>query len=218
MLSQLDVFADDELRSAAMNMAIDEALLQCSSSPALRFYKWRRPSVSFGYFGTFAAVAEEHGDRELVRRWTGGGTVLHGDDLTYSITLSAAVAAQFRSSRAVYTAVHEAIRRALTSPAGATLATAAAPKISDACFANAVQADVIVDGRKIAGAAQRRSWTGLLHQGSIQYDALPADFRERFARQLCGALQWKTFWPDLLARAQQIAEHRYATDAWLRLR
>lgn len=218
MLSQLDVFRDDELHSAAMNMAIDEALLEVSSSPALRFYRWKSPSLSFGYFGTFASVAEEHECRELVRRWTGGGIVLHGEDLTYSITLPAVLAAQFRSSRAVYMRVHEAIRQALTSPARAILATEAAPKISDACFANAVQADVIADGRKIAGAAQRRTRVGLLHQGSIQYDALPVNFADRFTKQLCGAFELKTFSPGLLERAEQISAHRYATEAWLRLR
>ena len=42
---------------AAMNMAIDEALLEFSQEPTLRFYGWRRPSLSFGYFGKFADVA-----------------------------------------------------------------------------------------------------------------------------------------------------------------
>jgi len=36
------------------------------------------------------------------------------------------------------------------------------------CFANPVPADVMMDGRKIAGAAQRRARRGLLQQGSIQ--------------------------------------------------
>src|SRR2546423_1117404 len=41
-------------------------------------------------------------------------------------------------------------------------------RYSDNCFANPVRADVLLDGRKIAGAAQRRTTRGLLHQGSIQ--------------------------------------------------
>ncbi len=87
ILPDLLVLHDLEPRAAALNMALDEALLQTVTQPVLRFYRWRRPALSFGYFGRFADVAAEASARELVRRWTGGGIVLHGADLTYSIIL-----------------------------------------------------------------------------------------------------------------------------------
>ena len=52
------------------------------------------------------------------------------------------------------------------------------------CFANPVRADVMIDGRKIAGAAQRRTRRGLLQQGSIQGFAMNIDLAERFAQAL----------------------------------
>ena len=76
-------------------------------------------------------------------------------------------------SRSIPT-LHDAIREALKrNGIEATLANSVSPKVSEDCFANAVRADVISEGRKIAGAAHRRSRAGLLHQGSIQKAKLP---------------------------------------------
>jgi lipoate-protein ligase A len=76
---------DPEPHAAALNMAIDEALLRTAREPLLRIYRWARPAVSFGYFGKWADVHRAWPEREAVRRWTGGGIVPHGDDLTYSL-------------------------------------------------------------------------------------------------------------------------------------
>ena len=218
LLETLHVYASGELHGAAMNMAIDEALLEMTQSPALRFYGWQQPSISFGYFGRFADVANEQSRRDIVRRWTGGGIVYHGEDLTYSLVLPSGIAARFRSSRIIYSEVHGAIRLALGPKSAVALASAAAPKISEACFANAVEADVLLDGRKIAGAAQRRTRTGLLHQGSIQCDTLPPSFRGDFARALCPACERKELPAELLVRASGIAAEKYATREWLHRR
>lgn len=215
---ELEVFDDVERRSAAMNMAIDEAFLQTASRPTLRFYRWARPALSFGYFGSLADVAGEEKERELVRRWTGGGIVLHGKDLTYSVILPTSGSNHAPPPRLMYLQIHGAIRAALPRDMGVTLAREAAPKVSEACFANAVEADVLVGGRKIAGAAQRRTRAGLLHQGSIQHDALPPDFRVRFAATLCPSFKLASVTDELLQRAQAIAARKYATAAWLQRR
>ena len=215
MIDELLVFDDVEPRSAAMNMAVDEALLLSAVKPSLRFYRWRSLALSFGYFGSFSEVADEESDRELVRRWTGGGIVLHGTDLTYSVILPGSSLAV---PREIYSFVHKGILGALANHTQATLATASASKVSAACFANPVEADVMaLDGRKIAGAAQRRTRAGLLHQGSIQCD-LPPDFKGRLARALCARSQPSSLTETVLDRASQIAHERYATAAWLRRR
>jgi lipoate-protein ligase A len=214
VLQELHVYQDGA-HSAAMNMATDEALLESVSAPSLRLYGWRTASLSFGYFGAFDSVAEHQTTRDIVRRWSGGGTVFHGDDLTYSLILPAKDAA---ASRVVYVAVHDAIRRALTGNIRVSLADAAAPKISDACFANPVEADVMADGRKIAGAAHRRTRRGLLHQGSIQLVTLPKGFAQAFATELCEACESRSLAAEVLDRARQISEQRYATAAWLHRR
>ena len=219
MLDELHVYDDTEPRPAPLNMAIDEALLETVSAAAIRFYRWRGPALSFGYFGSYADVADQSPEREIVRRWTGGGVVLHGGDLTYSVIIPAGHAFFRHSSLEIYSTVHDAIRRALQAGGvEATLATAAAPKISEHCFANAVRADVISQGRKIAGAAQRRSRLGLLHQGSIQRADLPQRFAQDFARMLCDRFERKSLSQELIDRARTLATVKYGTAEWLRRR
>ena len=219
MLAELLVYDDLEPKPAALNMAVDEALLLSATAPILRFYRWSRPSLSFGYFGRHAEVANQAAQRDLVRRWTGGGIVLHGNDLTYSILVPRTHLSFIRSSLEVYGAVHEAMRRALeTNQITATLAERAMPKVSENCFANPVRADVLIGERKIAGAAHRRSRFGLLHQGSIQRPDLPDKFRDDFAQSLCERFEKKATEPSLLERAERIAAEKYGSDAWLRRR
>ena len=216
MLDELHVYDDLEPKSAALNMAVDEALLERAVAPILRFYRWRRPSISFGYFGRYAEVANPSTHREVVRRWTGGGIVPHGDDLTYSIIVPAQHRFFVRSSLEIYAEIHDAIRRSLQSNGvGAILANSASARVSEDCFANAVRADVMSNGRKIAGAAHRRSRAGLLHQGSIQQNNLPNRFRDDLARILCERFERKTISPEVLERAATIAAAKYGTTEWL---
>jgi len=84
----------------------------------------------------------------------------------------------------------------------------------DACFANPVNADVMSDGRKIAGAAQRRTRHGLLQQGSIQGINLFADLERSLARELSEDFGEKTLSESIVERASHIAAGKYATDAW----
>src|SRR6478752_6039108 len=72
----------------ALNMAIDEALLEATAAlalPILRFYGWTEPAASFGYFQHYSDVERGTLLRPLVRRPTGGGIVPHDRDWTYSL-------------------------------------------------------------------------------------------------------------------------------------
>lgn len=216
MLDELLVYHDSEPRTAALNMAVDEALLESAAAPTLRFYRWRGPALSLGYFGSYADVADQSGHREIVRRWTGGGVVPHGNDLTYSVIIPARHPFFALSSLRIYSDLHQAISVALqANGVAATLADTVSPKISEHCFANAVRADVISQGRKIAGAAHRRTRAGLLHQGSIQQAQLPEQFRDDFAHALCGQREHRTLSQELVDRARTIAETKYGTVQWL---
>jgi lipoate-protein ligase A len=215
MLDTLHVYDDREPHSAALNMAVDEVLLAEAAVPILRFYRWRQPALSFGYFGLYAEVADHSHEREIVRRWTGGGIVPHGDDLTYSVIIPASHPFFARSSPEIYAALHDAIRGALdANGVQASLADSAVPKVSEACFANAVRADVMSGGQKIAGAAHRRSRAGLLHQGSIQRRDLPDRFRTDLAEGLCERYGTRTLSPELMERSAGIAATKYGTIAW----
>jgi lipoyl(octanoyl) transferase len=217
LFGSLDVYRDIDSRSAALNMAIDEALLETATAPTIRFYRWDHPALSFGYFGRFDEVANE--PRDIVRRWTGGGIVFHGTDLTYALIVPATNVAFAESSMSIYEKTHAAVREALAKSGNdVRLADAAAPKISESCFANAVRADVLSNGTKVAGAAQRRTRRGLLQQGSIQGIELAAGFESDLAAHLSTICREQTIGDALLQRAEHIAAEKYSTPAWLRRR
>ena len=231
MFAALNAYHDGTAHSAAMNMAIDEALLEYSAVPSIRFYRWYSPALSFGYFGKFAHVACYAGERDLVRRWTGGGIVFHGDDLTYSIVIPANDDAFSESSMAIYEKVHRALCDALEGNgkravvAGGDDPGCAADAMRTAfgaggynCFANPVRADVMFDGHKIAGAAQRRTRRGLLQQGSIQGIDLENGLSERFALELSNNCETRSLPKAVRCQAREIAAQKYAADAWLRKR
>jgi lipoate-protein ligase A len=207
-------------------MAIDEALLEAATIPSIRFYRWDSPALSFGYFGKFADVANYVAERDLVRRWTGGGIVFHGEDLTYSIVIPASDPLFGESSISIYENVHRALCNALIAtgqrPVVAGVVDPGAG-VSDAthnghCFASPVRADVTVSGRKVAGAAQRRTRAGLLQQGSIQHVNLGNGLAERFAQALSTKCSERKIDNDVLKRAGELAKQRYGTESWLRKR
>ena len=233
LFSSLDVHHDHTPHSAAMNMAIDEALLEYATIPLIRFYRWQSPALSFGYFGRFTDIAPYQCERDLVRRWTGGGIVFHGEDLTYSLVIPTGDTAFAESSLSIYEKIHQALCDALSGtgwravvaavvdsdPGSATVTTRTG--ISNAgysCFANPVRADVMIDGRKIAGAAQRRTRRGLLQQGSIQGIDLESDFAQRFARELSTDPSERKVDEKILNRARELAEQKYGTESWLQKR
>jgi len=228
LFNALDVYHDTGAQSAAMNMAIDEALLEYAAVSSIRFYHWHSPALSFGYFGKFADVARYERERDLVRRWTGGGIVFHGHDLTYSIVIPAHDTVFSQSSMSIYERVHYALRDALGGRGtravvaegldGSSTARQRNVSAGCSCFANPVRADVLIDDRKIAGAAQRRSARGLLQQGSIQGVDVGNGLAERFAEQLSKHCEQCRLPKGVQCRALEIAAGKYATDAWLHRR
>ena len=231
LFAHLTIYHDENPHSAAMNMAIDEALLETAVGPTIRFYRWRSPALSFGYFGKFSDVAIYAAERDLVRRWTGGGIVFHGDDLTYSIVIPASDPVFDESSITVYEKIHLALCEALngigtqavvtgdTDPGGLVDGIQAAVSASGYnCFANPVRADIMINGRKIAGAAQRRTRRGLLQQGSIQGITTNTDLAEKFAQALSANCNDFEVSERIFQRAQEIAQQKYGTESWLRKR
>ena len=225
LFAALTVYHDHTPRSAAMNMAIDEALLEISKIPSIRFYGWHSPALSFGYFGRFGDVAGYRGERDLVRRWTGGGIVFHGKDLTYSIVIPATDVVFAESSTSIYEEIHRALIDALNrngvctelveSPHCANRTPQRGVPTND-CFVNPVRADVMMDRRKIAGAAQRRTRRGLLQQGSIQGIELGDRLAEQFAHVLSGNCRERKVDEEILKLARELAEQKYGSENWLR--
>jgi lipoate-protein ligase A len=158
--------------AADYNMALDEALLQLAPKlgrPVLRFYGWLEPAATFGYSQSYTEIEKLTLLRPLVRRPTGGGLVPHDTDWTYSLVFPPSYFWYKLKAVESYRRAHEWIRDAF---AKMNVATTLSPKsqkeIPGQCFVGAEKDDVLWQGRKIAGAAQRRTRNGLLIQGSVQ--------------------------------------------------
>lgn len=79
----------------AMQMAIDEAVLLARAKDivpnTLRFFTWKPPALTIGYFQSLKQEIDilnaERLGIDIVRRYTGGGAVFHDAELTYSLVV-----------------------------------------------------------------------------------------------------------------------------------
>ena len=221
-LFQSLLFLDERasLGSHVWNMAVDEALLTRGEGPVLRVYRWDRPAVSFGYFLPFSAAENVAQGRPVVRRWTGGGIVEHGQDFTWSLIVPASHPASRARPVESYGAIHAALAVALRD-SGIVVRQAGAEipaPTAGMCMSAPAPGDLLLADRKIAGAGQRRCRHGLLHQGSICGVSLPEDFPDRLAAALSEDVRDFPAKGGLISPAQSLVESRYGCDSWLRLR
>ena len=205
----------------ALNMALDEALLQAAprlGQPVLRFYSWAEPAASFGYFQRYAEIERMTLLRPLVRRPTGGGLVPHDADWTYTLVFPPEAGWYTLSATDSYRRVHEWIQAAF---ARLGMATELAPSClqigAGQCFAGREKFDVLWRGQKVAGAAQRRTRGGLLIQGSVQprrFAPAQGDWQKAMCDEACSGqgVRWVQFEPDapLAERAQALARQKYS--------
>ncbi len=222
ILSPLGLFEDMACRSAAENMACDEILLRRLQRPMLRIYGWRSPAVSLGYFVDWTDSLTELG-RELVRRWTGGGLVLHEPDgtaPTYSVLIPRDHPWIRLRPRDLYALVHSRLARVLEwsgIPAGLHHGPEARP--GGWCFREASVYDIVAWdlGGKIAGAGQRRTRQGTLLQGNLR-----VRLREGWPHVFAAMLDpdWEPVgagaFLGLETEVTLCVRDRYGTDAWLR--
>ena len=166
------------------NMAFDEAILRGyrshSSPPTLRIYGWSEPGLSFGY------SQDPQNDLDIdrcrmeampfVRRITGGGIILHGKELTYSLVCSkedlglpASIVSSYKIICSFLISFYNALgiktQFACDAQADETLGRASA-----ICFAAKEKYDIVQNGRKIGGSAQKRSKSIIFQHGSIPFN------------------------------------------------
>jgi lipoate-protein ligase A len=195
------------------HMAMDEAMLLCADRPVLRWYRWERPEISFGYPMRWRDVEPIAADRPAVRRWTGGGIVEHGSDLTLAIAVPATDSASAEAPLAFYERVHLAIAAALGQ--SLHLATPADCTVGAACFENPARFDVLHGHRKVVGGAIRRSREGTLYQASIQTVDIPQDFMPRLAENLAAESNEWSPPAEFQKLVEKLVATRYGTAVWL---
>ncbi|MBI5387712.1 MAG: lipoate--protein ligase family protein [Verrucomicrobia bacterium] len=198
----------------AHNMALDEALLEAAPTlgqPVLRFYGWTEAAASFGYFQHIADIERLTLLRPLVRRPTGGGLVPHDADWTYSLAFPPSHSWYALKATASYERVHRWLHAAFRL---LQVETEVAPcrrmELPGQCFAGHEKSDLLWRGRKIAGAAQRRTKSGLLIQGSVQPQP-PGLTQAAWAQAMreVASETWGLRWEPLLL-SSNLAEHTEA--------
>lgn len=219
ILEDLQLWHDPIPRSGPENMAVDEWLLEREEIPLLRVYDWLGDWVSLGYFGQRREAEAMMGKGvPLVRRATGGGIVDHRIDRTYSLVLPKACELARRRGTESYRAIHTVLAAALHMVGvEARLITEDSEHDSAACFEKSVAWDIADgEGNKLAGAGQRRTRSGLLHQGSV---VVAADCRDLFVALAEGvalkvvAIRREPSEEDLAAMIE-----KFQSGAWLERR
>ena len=210
------LFWDDPCRrSPAEHMACDEALAGVTEAPVLRTYRWAEPAVTFGYSQRLQNVQNLANARPVMRRWTGGGTVFHGEELTLGLAIPASEDFTCLSSAQIYQAIHvgllPAIRQILPN---AKLVALEDCRCGPVCFESPVAYDIIAGSRKILGGALRRSRQGILYQGSLHASVPPMSLAEALAHEVLPPENL----PALEKSAAALVSDRYGDPAWLNLR
>lgn len=194
----------DPPASGARNMAVDEALLEHvgqSGSAVLRLYRWKRPTLSLGYFQNCEDRQSHPASlaADVVRRQSGGGAILHDSEITYSF-VAPSDHPWAGDTRQLYDTFHQSLITWLTNLAGSQLGerqiVPCGPAVADngkeeafLCFQRRSRGDVLISDRteaddyKVIGSAQRRRRTAVLQHGSILWNTSP------FAPEICGFAQ-----------------------------
>jgi lipoate-protein ligase A len=234
------------------NMAADETLLESAvrGLASLRFYGWSPPTLSLGYFQPERSRLEDPRLAALpfVRRASGGDALIHHHEITYALALPAG--RPWQGADGWPQRMHRIIAAALESfgiranlhlfSRDAKSSERSAPFTGLRCFQHFTPGDVMVNGAKVVGSAQRRQRGAILQHGGILLRASPhapllpgiAELTSRSltAVEVCASVRhcfaldtgWHVEpgpWTNVeLGRIEELAARKYSQDAWNRKR
>jgi lipoyl(octanoyl) transferase len=176
-----ELIIDDPIDGKS-NMAIDSALFEevasCSTPRTIvRFYQWSGPTLSLGRNQKIEKAVDvdycaAHG-MDVVHRPTGGRAVLHDDELTYAV-ISNDSSYFGNTIYGNYKAVSEALCRGYNAMGVPAVLAPDTKKVTGfangadlPCFMSPSRYELMVNGRKIVGSAQRRVRDTFLQHGSM---------------------------------------------------
>jgi len=142
----------------------------------LCFYSWKRPTISLGWMQRASDLLDlaacKRDGIDVVQRPTGGRAILHEDEITYSFTSATARAPLDGGLQATHRLLAECLQRGLAilgvqTELSRPARDAARLLIRQPCFSSAGRAELMVQGRKLLGSAQRRSRDAFLQHGSL---------------------------------------------------
>ncbi len=165
--------------SAKDNMRIDKELFEGfipSNMPIFRVYEWES-SFTYGLSQSMDNLKnDEHlggYDDNHAQRMTGGGILFHGNDISYSLVIPTTYVKGLsvkESYEVICGFLMEFYKRLGLNPVYAKDLEDINLSKSHYCQEGFEPYDILVDGKKIGGNAQRRSKEAIFQHGSISID------------------------------------------------
>jgi lipoate-protein ligase A len=198
----------------AENMRRDAALLAAAeggAAPVLRVFQFVPPGITLGRAQDPARELDLGRCRAAGVGWavrpTGGRAIFHDEEWTYSLAAAVDDPAWGGSLEQAYGATSCLLAGALArlgvpvrlarGEARGGLEPRAPGGAAPPCFASTARHEIVLDGRKLVGSAQRRTARALLQQGSIllgpahlslaDFLAVPEGARKRLREALAAA-------------------------------
>jgi lipoate---protein ligase len=180
---------DSGTGTAKANMNLDRSLLSMLpelKKPLLHFYSWKGNCATYGHFIDPYSILDEEKlsahDIEFVKRPTGGGIVFHNGTMSFSVLIPASHPLYSSNTGRSYIAINSIVINALKAFSGNTLdphliieePPPHSPQCEYFCMAKLSPYDIIIDGKKVGGSAQRITRKGLLHQGFLSLCVKPS--------------------------------------------
>jgi len=216
-------------------MALDEALLYSVASghslPVLRFYRWQPATVTIGYAQSVVSdvnldVCRQAG-LDVVRRSTGGRAVLHDQEVTYAVIAPLNTDLFGNSVLDCYRVISEILQKTLLQLGLPAQLVPGKPRggiqntMKAVCFSAPSQYELVVDGRKVAGSAQKRHGQAFLQHGSIPVEmdlellsqALKTDANNSSA-DLSDSVGWLNQWseqPVVISEVEKLLTDAFST-------
>ena len=168
---------------AATNMATDEALFLTYrggiSIPLLRLYGWKPAACSIGCFQHPKEVLNLEACSQkgvsFVRRPTGGGVIFHDDEITYSLVLAQsdiglarAVKESFEKITSFLIAAYETLGMEVCFAKEKMQKPHENSRVAF-CFSGNEEYDILIQGKKIGGNAQKRRKNIILQHGCVPF-------------------------------------------------
>jgi lipoate-protein ligase A len=176
------IIQDTGAATAKENMSYDAHLLQNIDqydSAVLHLYDWIGSCATYGLLVNPDDYLDPQGVKKmglnLAQRPTGGGIIFHKWDFAFSVAIPCGHVLFSDNTLTNYRSINEPVLKAAKAFLGVKEDITIIPEdlpapdlsCSRFCMAQPTKYDVVLHGKKIAGAAQRKTKKGFLHQGTI---------------------------------------------------
>ena len=164
-------------------MSLDREIIdEVSKNPTygvLRWYSWKPPAFSLGYGQNPENIFKNTSEITYVKRPTGGSLLYHGGDISYSFTIPRKNPLGIDCSCDLYNFISSAwiegfkkLGIPVEMPVNVPKAKDVPRDIRNLCLAFNSPGDLLLNGKKIGGSAQRRLRNVWHQQGFIMLESI----------------------------------------------